>query len=357
MLVHAAECSHTIEVWCYTILQRASSVHLSGLHTQAHTHTHAHAHTHATLQAALQHCTLAQAQQSFGYHEAQRAYEALLRTADGFSPTKRMLVLSRLCSVACRAASAWLETLPTAPPLCLDNGAFRAALHRRLGESNLPSGSPDATCFCPTSLRATDAKHALTCRSPNALRVLRHDDIVDVVRRMLRRGGVPSTKEPRLPVFQLQGPSSARPPAGARGDLLFSLEGEQWVGDVSIIHPGAATYRAAAAQTDGSSAARRCGKDVPIPEVWTGLLPLRSPDGRDLWAPGEAPHEAHHRRRGQCRSAERRHVHARPVYHWRAPQAVRLLVQAECQHRSGCKRLLCASEWRSVHARVGATHG
>jgi hypothetical protein len=33
--------------------------------------------------------------------------------------------------------------------------------------------------------------------------------------------------------------------------------GEQWVSDVSIIHPGAATSRAAAAQTDGSAAARR----------------------------------------------------------------------------------------------------
>jgi hypothetical protein len=43
----------------------------------------------------------------------------------------------------------------------------------------------------------------------------------------------------------------------SRGDLLFSLEGEQWVGDVSIIQPGAATHRAAAAQTDGSAAARR----------------------------------------------------------------------------------------------------
>jgi hypothetical protein len=58
-------------------------------------------------------------------------------------------------------------------------------------------------------------------------------------------------------VLHLQGPSSARPPAGARCDLLFSLEGEQWVGGVSIIHPRAATYCAAAAQTDGSAAARR----------------------------------------------------------------------------------------------------
>jgi hypothetical protein len=105
-----------------------------------------------------------------------------------------------------------------------------------------------------------DATHALTRRSPNPLRVLHHDDIIEVVRRMLRRGGVPSTKEPRLTVLHIQGPSSARPPAGARGDLPFSLEGDQWIGDVSIIddiHPGVATYRAAAAQTDGGAAAHR----------------------------------------------------------------------------------------------------
>jgi hypothetical protein len=50
----------------------------------------------ATLQVALEHGTLAQAQHSFSHHKTQRAYEALLRTADGFSPPTRMLVLSRL---------------------------------------------------------------------------------------------------------------------------------------------------------------------------------------------------------------------------------------------------------------------
>jgi hypothetical protein len=86
--------------------------------------------------------------------------------------------------------------------------------------------------------------------------VLRHDEIVDVVRRELRRGGLPSTKEPGLAVLHpsAMGP---RPPAGARGDLLFSLEGKQCVGDVSVIHLGSATYCAAAAKTDGGAAAQR----------------------------------------------------------------------------------------------------
>jgi hypothetical protein len=58
-------------------------------------------------------------------------------------------------------------------------------------------------------------------------------------------------------MLHIQGPSSARPPEGARKDLLSSLEGEQCIGNVSIMHPGAATYRTAAAQTDGGAAARR----------------------------------------------------------------------------------------------------
>jgi hypothetical protein len=52
-------------------------------------------------------------------------------------------------------------------------------------------------------------------------------------------------------------PAGLRPPTGARGDLLFSLEGQQCVGEVSVIHPGASTYFAVAAKTDGGAAALR----------------------------------------------------------------------------------------------------
>jgi hypothetical protein len=52
-------------------------------------------------------------------------------------------------------------------------------------------------------------------------------------------------------------PAGLRPPTGARGDLLFSLEGQQCAGDVFVIHPGASTYCAVASKTDGGTAARR----------------------------------------------------------------------------------------------------
>jgi hypothetical protein len=86
--------------------------------------------------------------------------------------------------------------------------------------------------------------------------VLRHDEIMEFVRGVLLKGGVPSTKEPGLAVLHPQ-PAGSRPPSGPRRDLLFSLEGHQCVGDVSAIHPGASTCCAVVAKTDGSAAARR----------------------------------------------------------------------------------------------------
>jgi hypothetical protein len=117
--------------------------------------------------------------------------------------------------------------------LRLSDGDFRAALRRRLGEPNLPHGARDAPCYCGTMLRSTNAEHALTCCAPHKLRVLRHDEIVDVVRRALWRGVLPSTKEPGLAVLHPR-PTGPRPPPGARGDLLFSLEGQQCLSDVSV---------------------------------------------------------------------------------------------------------------------------
>jgi hypothetical protein len=53
-------------------------------------------------------------------------------------------------------------------------------------------------------------------------------------------------------------PSTA--PAGrteARGDVLFELNGTLRVGDVSVIHPGASSFRRAAANSAGAAAALR----------------------------------------------------------------------------------------------------
>jgi hypothetical protein len=44
---------------------------------------------------------------------------------------------------------------------------------------------------------------------------------------------------------------------GATGDILYVLERQLNVADVSVIHPGAASNRAVASRTDGAAAAKR----------------------------------------------------------------------------------------------------
>jgi hypothetical protein len=63
--------------------------------------------------------------------------------------------------------------------------------------------------------------------------VLRHDKLVEVVRRAMRRGGVTSSTEPLLAALQ-PGPRIRLPRAEARGDILYVLINELQVGDVSV---------------------------------------------------------------------------------------------------------------------------
>jgi hypothetical protein len=94
------------------------------------------------------------------------------------------------------------------------------------------------------------------CPTPNALRVLRRDELVEVVLRAMRRGGVTSSKEQLLAALQ-SGPLTRLPRAKARGDILLVLTNELQVGDLSLIHPGAARYRRAAAATSGAAAGQK----------------------------------------------------------------------------------------------------
>jgi hypothetical protein len=87
--------------------------------------------------------TLTQAQYTYARHRAQSTYNEL-RDIDQ-PPQLCTQTLARLRSMACRSASAWLEAVPTAFPLRLSDGDFRAALCWRLGESNLQHRLPPAS--------------------------------------------------------------------------------------------------------------------------------------------------------------------------------------------------------------------
>jgi hypothetical protein len=71
--------------------------------------------------------TIAEAQRAYSRHSAQARADALLASLhDGTADGKR--APARLLNVACRPASAWLDTLPLSRALELKSGEFQAAL-------------------------------------------------------------------------------------------------------------------------------------------------------------------------------------------------------------------------------------
>jgi hypothetical protein len=197
--------------------------------------------------------TLTQAQHTYARQRAQSTYDELLWDI-GQPPQLHMQTLARLRSVACESASAWMEAVPTA----FSPAALRWRIPSRPASAprriQPPAGRTGRPLLLQSPLRINGRR---ACpHMPSHLCVLHHDAIVDVVRSALRRGGLPSTKEPGLAVLHasVMGP---RPPGGARRHLLFSLEGQQCLGDVSVIQPGSATYCAAAARTNGGMRTKR----------------------------------------------------------------------------------------------------
>jgi hypothetical protein len=99
---------------------------------------------------------------TFAVHQAQAAYDGLLRGLDG-STTDGHITQAQLRSVASPCASAWLEALSAASSFTLSDSQFGAALYRL---PTLPCGTPTVTCFCSKALAATDLEHPHTYPPP-----------------------------------------------------------------------------------------------------------------------------------------------------------------------------------------------
>jgi hypothetical protein len=155
---------------------------------------------------------------------------------------------------------------------------------------------------------------------------------------MLRKGGWPSTKEPGLAVLL---PQMAEPPAGAQGNLLFPLKGEQCVGDVSVMHSESATHCALAEKTDDGAVARQdadkisqypgnsADRCVPLTVETIGRLSkpfMDLPTYVNLRSTATAPH-------------------VRAICLGRAPRPLCLLVPLQCRRGVVCGWVLCACEW------------
>ena len=198
-------------------------------------------------------------QHRLGKHLADTAAAAQLAAA----PVELQAVLR---SAGCAPAAAWIMAKPTTPRLALDNGAFRAAVRRRLGVPALPPGARHARCACGELARDLGPEHALNCKCVWRLVVNRHDDISRALERALTRAGASAAREPHLSAFGGH-PTTAqlarrRPSVDAdfdeaRGDVLTFLEGEPQIIDVSVTNVLSSSYVAAAAARDGAAAAKR----------------------------------------------------------------------------------------------------
>ncbi len=194
-------------------------------------------------------------QRVIGQLTAARKHEALLASFS-LDSEDGVRNLARLRSCASRPASIWLDTLPTAPSLCLSDSAFACGLRHRLGLSHMPCNAPGVQCFCGHSMQAGSTDHAMTCSTLSGAKTLRHDIIKDIWRRIAHRAGVTTSVEPVLRPLRGAQAAALTNRQEARGDILLVLN-PLTVADVSVIHPAAATYARDAARTQGAAAANR----------------------------------------------------------------------------------------------------
>jgi hypothetical protein len=172
-------------------------------------------------------------------------------------------------SASCHPASAWLAAKPTHARLGLADTCFCAAVCRRLGVSALPHGKEHARCACNALASELGPEHALNCPKISRLVNDRHDDIAKALLRALLRAGVTATLEPHLSAFggaptaaqlaRRRNPGVDDGTDEARGDVLFYLDGQLIVVDVSVINvlSKRAAHVAACAARDGAAAAKR----------------------------------------------------------------------------------------------------
>jgi hypothetical protein len=201
------------------------------------------------------------AQRVYARFVAQGRSDALLAACDA-AGAEGQRDRARLLSCQCRAASAWIDTLPTAPALRMSNADFVCAMRHRLGLTHMPANAPGVQCSCGQFMQPNDVDHAMTCKSQCGAMQLRHEIIKDTWRLIANRAGVASSVEPvlrRLPGAQASA-NANRP--DSRGDILLVLPGGLTVADVSVVHPAASTYVQAARSVGGAAAARDQAKRV-----------------------------------------------------------------------------------------------
>ena len=101
------------------------------------------------------------------------------------------------------------------------------------------------TCFCGATVDVK-VSHALSCKRSNG-RIIRHDNLSDIILRSLTRANIPATKQPN----DLLRTGGKRPDSLT---LLIWREGRCLVWDVTIVNTIAASYLTATSTEAGSAA-------------------------------------------------------------------------------------------------------
>jgi hypothetical protein len=101
--------------------------------------------------------------------------------------------------LACRPASAWLDTLPLTRTLELKSREVRSSLRHRLGLSMMPPNAPTLLCSCGAALNGNTADHAMRCSSLAALTTLRHDILKGILCRVVHWAGIGTAVLPLAP--------------------------------------------------------------------------------------------------------------------------------------------------------------
>jgi len=209
---------------------------------------------------------LPQAQRTITRARAQRGFDQLLEdyvaTGATVNPQQRVQGVkdqARLRSCACRPASAWLTTLPTAPSLRLQPEEYLTSFRLRLGVSVLHQETDYVQCFCHRRVHNAHSDHSLVCQSVNRMITSRHNMLESSWRRIVGRAGVATTRQPSLSEH-LHADSAHQQGSAVYGDILAMFPRRLTVADISVIHPGADTYVSAAATTAGAAAKDRDDK-------------------------------------------------------------------------------------------------
>ena len=150
-----------------------------------------------------------------------------------------------------------MESLPVAPHLILRDADFVSNLRHRLGTQPDPAVAAAYTCPCGARVQPADTDHCMPCLLSQGVRTFRHNLLGKAWRHIMCKAGLASTAEP--PIRNLPGAqaTAAADRAGARGDILLSIDGRMIVADVSVTHPTCTSYVAGAAQSAGSAAEKR----------------------------------------------------------------------------------------------------